>query len=71
MVGAKHSLTWAWPGGQVVTWQAGMAVYTVVGGGPLSELVAAAASVPEPPAPSWSQRLRHACRRLVSDLAGR
>jgi hypothetical protein len=69
-VGRAPAAVWAWPGGQVATWQNGSAVFTVVGDGPLSDLLAAAGSLPPARAVSWSQRLRHACRRLVSDLVG-
>jgi hypothetical protein len=67
-VRAQPAAVWAWPGGQVATWQNGPAVFTVVGDGPLSDVLAAAASVPPARRVSWSQRLRHACRRLVSEL---
>jgi hypothetical protein len=67
-VGSYPAAVWAWPGGQVATWQTGPAVFTVVGDGPLADLLAAAGSLPPAPAVSLSQRLRHACRRLVSEL---
>ena len=69
-VGRAPAAVWAWPGGQVATWQNGPAVFTVVGDGPLSDLLAAAGSLPPARSISLSQRLRHACRRLVSDLVG-
>jgi hypothetical protein len=69
-VGTAAAGVWAWPGAQVVVWQERSAVYTVIGDGPISDVLAAAASLPPPPRLSWSQRLRHACRRLVGGLAG-
>jgi hypothetical protein len=67
-VGGYPAAVWAWPGGQVATWQSGPAVFTVVGDGPLSDLLSAAGSLPPARPVSLSQRLRHACRRLVSEL---
>jgi len=70
-IGHAPAAEWVWPGGQVATWQNGPAVFTAVGDGPLADLVAAAGSLPAGRPLSWSQRLRHACRRLVSDLVGK
>lgn len=69
-VGRAPAMVWVWPGDQVAVWQAGPAVYTAVGDGPLSELVEAAASLPLPAPLSWSQRLRRTCRRMIASLTG-
>lgn len=53
------------PGGEVIVWQAGEAVYAVVGEAPADEVVAAARSVPWPPTPSLVERLRRACGSLL------
>jgi negative regulator of sigma E activity len=70
-VGAAPAVLWVWPGCQVATWQHGPAVYTVVGDGPLSDVLAAAAALPAPRSLSWSQRLRHASRSMIASLVGR
>jgi hypothetical protein len=53
------------PAGDVVVWQAGEAVYSVVGEAPAEEVLAAARSVPWPPGPSLLARVRRACRALL------
>jgi hypothetical protein len=53
------------PSGEVVLWQAGEAVYAVVGEAPAEEVLAAARSVPWPPGPSLIDRIRRACRGLL------
>jgi hypothetical protein len=60
-----------WPGGQLITWQSGLATYTVVGDGPAADLLAAAISVPLARRLSVMQRVRHTCHRLLVELAGR
>jgi hypothetical protein len=69
-VGSATGVTWTWPAGQAVTWQSGGVVFTAVSYGSPGDLLAAAASLPRPSAPSWSQRLRHACRRFVGEITG-
>jgi hypothetical protein len=61
----------AWPGGQVVTWQAGPLVYTVVGDAPLAEVLEVAGSLPEPAPLSAGQRVLRGARALVDTLSGR
>jgi anti-sigma factor RsiW len=63
-------VSYAWDGGQAVTWQRGGTTYTVVGDGPPSDVVAAAGSVPGPRSLSTMQRARRACRGVVEALSG-
>lgn len=53
------------PAGDVVVWQAGEVVYSVVGEAPAEEVLAAARSVPWPSGPSLVERVRRACRALL------
>lgn len=52
------------PSGDVVVWQAGEAVYTVVGEAPAEEVLAAARSVPWTQGPTLTERARRALRAL-------
>jgi hypothetical protein len=54
----------AWPGGEVVVWQAGGAVYTAVGEAPLPDVLAAARSMPNAGRSGLLERLRQACHSL-------
>ena len=69
-LGPWTGVLYGWPGGQAITWQAGTLVYTVVGDGPLEEIVQAAASVPGPPSPSVLSRVRARSRAVVELLRG-
>jgi negative regulator of sigma E activity len=70
-VAARPGLRYGWPGGQLITWQSGHAIYTVVGDGPAADVLAAATSVPPARRLSVVQRIRYTCRRLLVELAGR
>lgn len=70
-VGRWDAVAFDWPGGEAVTWQAGSLIYTVVGDGPVDEVLAAAASVPGPPSPSVLSRVRQRSRAIVELLTGR
>jgi hypothetical protein len=50
----------------VLLWQAGRSVYTLVGDAPVGELAEVAGSMPSTRTPSLAQRLRSACRALLS-----
>jgi hypothetical protein len=65
-----RGVRYGWPGGQLITWQAGLATYTVVGDGPAADLLAAATSVPPARRLSILQQVRHTCHRLLVELAG-
>lgn len=69
-LGRWAGVAYGWPGGEAVTWQAHGLVYTVVGDGPVEEVLAAAASVPEPPSPSVGSRVRQRSRAIVDLLTG-
>lgn len=62
---------YGWAGGEVVLWQAGDTIYTVVTDAPPEEAVTAAASLPLPRrrAVSLVEKLRQSCRTLVGPLA--
>lgn len=66
-VGAVAGVHYTWPGGQVITWEAGRMLHTLVGDGTAADLLAAAASVPPPGRPSALDRVR-ATSRLVAEL---
>ena len=66
-VGVRGHRGWhyAWPGGEVVLWQAGDAVFTAVGEAPVDDVLAAVASMPGATRPTTVDRLRRACRALL------
>lgn len=64
-LGARRGWRYRWAGGDVLLWQAGRVVYTLVGDGPIEELAEVAASVPTARRPSVVGRLRTACRTLL------
>lgn len=66
-VGTTSGVHYTWPGGDVVTWQVGSVVHTMVGDGTSADLLAAARSLPPPPRPSLLTRLR-GTSRLVAEL---
>ena len=66
-VGAATGVHYTWPGGDVVTWQVGSVVHTMVGDGTSADLLAAARSLPLPGRPSVLTRLR-GTSRLVAEL---
>lgn len=66
-VGGSSGVHYTWPGGDVVTWQDGAVVHTLVGDGTSADLLAAARSLPEPAGPSLVGRLRGTAR-LVAEL---
>ena len=71
-VGKAAGWRYAWPGGQVVLWQAGPSVFTVVSDAPLDQVLAAARALPVPatPRPSAMERLRSLARTLIQPLEG-
>lgn len=66
-VGSSAGVQYTWPGGDVVTWQVGTVVHTLVGDGTSADLLAAARSLPPPSRPSVLARLR-GTSRLVAEL---
>ena len=70
-VGRAAGWRYAWPGGQVVLWQAGETVYTVVSNAPLDQVLTAARDlpVPAPRRPSTLERLRGIARTIIQPLA--
>lgn len=69
-LGRWAAVVYDWPGGEAVTWQAADVVYTVVGNGPVEEVLAAAASVPGPSSPSILSRARQRSRAVFELLTG-
>jgi anti-sigma factor RsiW len=63
-------VSYAWDGGQSVTWERGGTTYTVMGDGPAADVVAVAGSMPGPRSLSTMQRARRACRGVVEALSG-
>lgn len=70
-LGRWSGVVYDWPGGEAVTWEAADVVYTVVGNGPVEEVLAAAASVPGPSSPSILSRARQRSRAMFELLTGR
>jgi hypothetical protein len=70
VLGPAHSRRYTWSGGELLTWQAGSTVYTVVGDGQTNDVVAAARSVPGPRALSVFQRVRRVSRQLLREVSG-
>ena len=70
-VGRAAGWRYAWPGGQVVLWQAGGTVYTLVSDAPLDQVLLAASDLPVPAErrPSILERLRSVARTLIQPLA--
>jgi len=69
-VGKASGWRYAWPGGQVVLWEAGGTVFTVVSDAPLDQVLTAARDLPVPAAraPSLLERLRSVARTLIQPL---
>ena len=57
-------------GGEVVTWQGGPTVFTAVGDGPSTDVVAAARSVPQPHQLGLLGHLMSLSREVVDTLSG-
>jgi len=57
---------YTWPGGQLILWQAGRTVYTVVADAPYDDVVGAIRTVKGSSGPSVAYRFRQACRSLVA-----
>jgi hypothetical protein len=70
-VAGHRARGYTWPGGQLVTWEAGGSTFTAVGDGPAGEVVAAAASIKGARPLSTMQRLRQTARELVETLSER
>lgn len=69
LAGGRDGWRVAWPGGEVVVWQAGGAVFTAVGEAPFPDVLTAARSMPRAGDPSLVEKLRRVCRSLL-DLFG-
>lgn len=67
-LGQAEALRYTWAGGEVVTWESGPVVRTLVGDAATEEVMAAARSVPPAPRPSLLSRLRTACRDIAEVL---
>jgi hypothetical protein len=55
----------SWPGGEVVMWQAGGAVFTAIGEAPIDDVLAAATTMPSAGRPSLVEKLRRMCGSLL------
>lgn len=67
-LGNAEAIRYTWAGGEVVTWESGPVVRTLVGDAATEEVMAAARSVPPAPRPSLLSRLRTACRDVAEVL---
>jgi hypothetical protein len=66
-IGDRRAWAYTWPGGHLLLWHAGGAVYTMVSDAPLDHLIEAAGSLPaRSKSLSLGDRLRRACRSLVT-----
>jgi hypothetical protein len=69
-IGGSKGWHYTWPGGQVLLWQAGRTVYTVVGDAPYDDVLGAIRGVKGSSGPSVAYRFRQACRSLVGAFTG-
>ena len=69
-VGTATGVHYTWPGGDVVTWQQGSVVHTLVGDGTSADLLAAARSLPRAARPSVVSRLRGTARAVAELVSG-
>lgn len=67
-IGATAALRYTWAGGEVVTWESGPTVRTLVGDAAAAEVIDAARSVPAVARPSALERLRSASRQVAAVL---
>lgn len=65
MLAGRDAWQVSWPGGEVVMWQAGGAVFTAVGEAPIDDVLAAARTMPSAGQPSLVEKLRRMCRTLL------
>ena len=69
-VGDRHAWTYAYPGGNILIWEAGRTVFTAVSDAPVDQLVEVARSLaPAGRSVSLLDRLRRASRVVVTPLA--
>jgi hypothetical protein len=65
-IGGSKGWHYTWPGGQVILWQGGRTVYTVVADAPYDDVLGAIRTVKgSSSGPSVAYRFRQACRSLV------
>ena len=69
-VGRAAGIHYTWPGGEVITWESGRMLHTVVGDATTADLLAAASSVPPPGRPSALDRLRSTSRVVAELISG-
>lgn len=69
-LGRATGVRYTWPGGEVVTWESGPMVHTLVGDATAAELLAAARSLPRPGRGSVLARLRGTCRMVAELVTG-
>jgi hypothetical protein len=65
LAGGRDGWRVAWPGGEIVMWQAGGAVFTAVGEGPFTDVLAAVRTMPRAGNPSLVEKLRRVCRSFL------
>ena len=64
-IGGSKGWHYTWPGGQVIMWQGGRTVYTVVADAPYDDVLGAIRTVKGSSGPSLAHRFRQACRSVV------
>ncbi|HET7490152.1 MAG TPA: hypothetical protein VFJ85_19670 [Acidimicrobiales bacterium] len=69
-VGVVVGVHYTWPGGDVVAWQSGPLVHTLVGDGTVTDLLAAAGAVPTAGGTSLLGRLRQTSRMVAELVSG-
>lgn len=69
-IGAAAGVHYTWPGGDVVAWQAGPVVHTLVGDGTEADLLAAAVALPAAGGTSLLGRLRQTSRMVAELVSG-
>lgn len=68
LVGRSDAWRYTWAGGEIVSWESGPVVRTLVGDAATDEVMAAARSVPPAPGPTLLERLRTTARQMAEVL---
>ena len=68
-VGSGRGWVYGWPGGQVLVWQAGRNVYSLVSKAPVEDLLGAARALPNSGDGSLISRMRRVCHNLLEPLS--
>jgi len=68
-IGSGRGWVYGWPGGQVLVWEAGHSVFSLVSEAPTEDLVAVARALPTDGGGSVVDRMRRVCHNLLEPLS--